>query len=64
MASFDRSKEPEGVSSMEWGTRQAIADIGSVPDVIHDEGAKGKEPMIRLLGRNPEDVSSKLRKIV
>lgn len=64
LASFDRSKEPEGVSSMEWGTRQAIMDAGSVPDAIHDEGAKGKEPMIRLLGRNPSDVLSKLRKIV
>ncbi|MFQ6128108.1 MAG: bifunctional hydroxymethylpyrimidine kinase/phosphomethylpyrimidine kinase [Thermoplasmata archaeon] len=64
MARFDRSKEPEGVSSMEWGTRQAIIDSGFVPDVIYDEGARGKEPMIRLLGENPADVLSKLRKIV
>ncbi len=64
MASFDRSAEPEGVSSMEWGTRQAINDMGSVPDVIYDEGTKGKEPMIRLLGENPTDVLSKLRKIM
>jgi len=64
VASFDRSKEPEGVSSMEWGTRQAMSDSGSVPDVIYDEGAKGKEPMIRLLGRNPADVLSKLKKII
>lgn len=64
MASFDRSAEPEGVSSMEWGTRQAISDMGSVPDIIYDEGTKGKEPMIRLLGENPTDVLSKLRKII
>ena len=64
VASFDRSEEPEGVSSMEWGTRQAITDTGSVPDVIYDEGTKGKEPMIRLLGRNPADVLSKLKKII
>jgi hydroxymethylpyrimidine/phosphomethylpyrimidine kinase len=64
IASYERSKEPEGVSSMEWGTRQAITDSGFVPDVIYDEGAKGKEPMIRLLGENPADVLSKLKKII
>ncbi|MFQ5883489.1 MAG: bifunctional hydroxymethylpyrimidine kinase/phosphomethylpyrimidine kinase [Thermoplasmata archaeon] len=64
MASFDRSEEPEGVSSMEWGTRQAIRDAGFVPDVIYDEGAKGKEPMIRLLGESPADILLKLRRIV
>ncbi|MFQ6106542.1 MAG: bifunctional hydroxymethylpyrimidine kinase/phosphomethylpyrimidine kinase [Thermoplasmata archaeon] len=64
IANFDRSKEPEGVSSMEWGTRQAIMDSGFVPDVIYDEGTRGKEPMIRLLGKSPADVLSKLEKIV
>lgn len=64
VASFERSKEPEGVSSMEWGTRQAITDSGFVPDIIYDKGAQGKEPMIRLLGGNPADILSKLKKIV
>ena len=62
---FDRRKEPENISStMEWGTKQVISELGSVPDVIYDLGGIGKEPMIRILGQNPEDVLSKLRKIV
>jgi hydroxymethylpyrimidine/phosphomethylpyrimidine kinase len=64
VASFQRTKEPEGVSSMEWGTRQAIKDTDAVPDVIYDEGAKGKEPMIRVLGENPADIISKIKKII
>jgi hydroxymethylpyrimidine/phosphomethylpyrimidine kinase len=62
---FDRSKEPRAVrrregSSLEWGTRQAIRELGQVPDAIYDEGALGKEPMIRILGRSPEEVVKKV----
>ena len=49
---------------MEWGTLKAIESQGSVPDVIYDEGAIGKEPMIRILGRNPQEVISKVKKII
>ncbi|MFQ5815180.1 MAG: bifunctional hydroxymethylpyrimidine kinase/phosphomethylpyrimidine kinase [Candidatus Hydrothermarchaeaceae archaeon] len=63
-ASFDRSEEPPGVSSMEWGTRGAIVSHGRVPDIIHDSGAMGKEAMIRILGRNPGEVMKKLRRIL
>jgi len=27
-----------------------------IPDIIFDRGDVGKEPMIRVLGRNPEEV--------
>jgi hydroxymethylpyrimidine/phosphomethylpyrimidine kinase len=60
VGSFDRSNEPDMVSSMEWGTAEAIKGSGHVPDVIFDRGGRGKEPMIRVLGRDPEEV---LRKI-
>jgi len=60
VGSFDRSHEPDMVSSMEWGTAEAIKGSGHVPDVIFDRGGRGKEPMIRVLGRDPEEV---LRKI-
>ncbi|GAF93509.1 unnamed protein product, partial [marine sediment metagenome] len=30
------------------------------PDVIYDDGGKGKEPMIRLLGKTPKDVVNKV----
>jgi len=63
VTSFDRAKEPKGVSSMTWGVLYAIDRNGEVPDVIFDKGGHGKEPMIRLLGRTPEDVLSKLRSL-
>jgi len=64
VTSFDRAKEPKGVSSMTWGVLDAIDRRGSVPDVIFDRGGVGKEPMIRLLGRSPQEVVSKLERIV
>jgi hydroxymethylpyrimidine kinase/phosphomethylpyrimidine kinase len=63
VASFDRSKEPEGASSMTWGVSHAIERRGGVPDVIFDKGGHGKEPMIRILGKDPHDVVRKLRSI-
>jgi hydroxymethylpyrimidine/phosphomethylpyrimidine kinase len=63
VASFDRGYEPKGVSSMTWGVHAAIEDFGSVPDIIFDKGGIGKEPMIRVLGTNPEDVTAKLKRM-
>ena len=63
ISSFDRKYEPKGVSSMTWGIHRAIDVLGSVPDVIFDKGGVGKEPMIRLLGRDPVEVLSKLKRI-
>jgi hydroxymethylpyrimidine kinase/phosphomethylpyrimidine kinase len=57
---FDRKEEPEMVSSMEWGTTEAINRSGHVPDVIYDRGGPGKEPMIRVLGKDPEQVLFKI----
>ena len=54
---FERSEEPNGVKTMRWGTELAIKKIGKVPRVIFDRGAKGKEPMIRLLGGSPNEVA-------
>lgn len=64
VSTFDRAKEPKGVSSMTWGVHKAIEDFGGVPDVIFDRGGVGKEPMIRLLGESPEDVVAKLKLIL
>ncbi|WP_457554576.1 bifunctional hydroxymethylpyrimidine kinase/phosphomethylpyrimidine kinase [Candidatus Pyrohabitans sp.] len=64
MASFSRSEEPEGVSTMEWGTLKAVESHGSVPDIIYDTGWHGKEPMVRILGENPAQVLAKLKKIL
>jgi hydroxymethylpyrimidine kinase/phosphomethylpyrimidine kinase len=62
VSTFDRSEEPEGVSSMTWGVHRAIERFGGVPDVVFDLGGIGKEPMIRLLGENPADVLGKLKR--
>jgi hydroxymethylpyrimidine kinase/phosphomethylpyrimidine kinase len=62
--SFSRSDEPEERSTMEWGTERAIREVGSVPDAIFDRGGMGKEPMIRILGRDPEEVLAKVMKIL
>jgi hydroxymethylpyrimidine kinase / phosphomethylpyrimidine kinase / thiamine-phosphate diphosphorylase len=61
ISSFDRTYEPKDVSStMEWGTKTAIEQSKTCPDIIYDKGGIGKEPMIRILGKNPEEVYTKL----
>jgi hydroxymethylpyrimidine/phosphomethylpyrimidine kinase len=66
--SFDRSCEPpetklrEG-SSLEWGTDKVLARGAGMPDIIFDSGDVGKEPMIRVLGRSPDDVVEKVIRI-
>jgi hydroxymethylpyrimidine/phosphomethylpyrimidine kinase len=64
VATFSRDEEPEGVSTMEWGTDHAIRSTGAVPDVIYDTGGVGKEAMIRVLGRDPADVWDKVQRIM
>lgn len=65
ISSFDRKREPaEEKSTMEWGTRKAIEDIGGIPDVVFDLGSHGKEPMIRIIGKDPFDVLTKIREIL
>ena len=68
LASFDRSQEPAEVKdreggTLEWGTQVAMKASESVPDCVYDKGEKGKEPMIRVLGKNPSEVVSKVQKI-
>jgi hydroxymethylpyrimidine/phosphomethylpyrimidine kinase len=64
ISGFKRDDEPEEKSTMEWGTGYAIEKHGSVPDLIYDTGSIGKEPMIRILGKNPDEVFEKLRRIL
>ena len=62
VASFDRHEEPleskqrEG-SSLEWGTARVIEEQGFVPDIVYDLGDEGKEPMIRVIAGDPEQVA-------
>ncbi len=61
---FDRRHEPRGGSTMEWGVKTAIKKTGIVPDIIYDRGGMGKEAMIRVLGKNPQDVLIKLSLVI
>jgi hydroxymethylpyrimidine/phosphomethylpyrimidine kinase len=68
IASFDRREEPREVkeregSTLEWGTKRALEGASEMPDVVYDEGEVGKEPMIRVLGRDPMDVLEKIARI-
>ena len=63
VSSFSRENEPEGVSSMDWGTTEAIKAFGTVPDAIWDTGGHGKEPMIRIIGNDPVEVLEKISRI-
>lgn len=57
VSSFDRADEPEKTHTMDWGTCDAIERYGSVPDIVYDKGGPGKEPMIRILGKDAEEVA-------
>lgn len=68
IASFDRSQEPKDVkeregSTLEWGTSAALEGMEELPDLVYDEGDVGKEPMIRILGKNPMEVVEKIGRI-
>jgi hydroxymethylpyrimidine kinase / phosphomethylpyrimidine kinase / thiamine-phosphate diphosphorylase len=68
VATFDRALEPAGrrgqVKTMSWGTAQAVEALARTPDLIADTGAIGKEPMIRVLGRDPAEVVRKVKRVL
>jgi len=64
ISKFDRDDEPAGKDTMSWGLISAMGTAPhDTPDVIYDEGSPGKEAMIRVLGRDPGDVSGKAIRI-
>lgn len=64
LSRFDRETEPKGRDTMEWGLTEALGRGGEVPDLIFDEGAPGKEAMIRVLGSSAEEALGKAMKIL
>src|SRR5579872_801545 len=69
VSSYDRKKEPEenkmkDGSTVPWGIKVAIAKLETPPDVIFHKGDFGKEPMILIFGKDPEDVLRKILKLV
>ncbi len=68
VSSFDRSLEPADVktregSTLSWGVEQCLSEGEPVQDIIFDRGDVGKEPMVRILGRDPMDVVHKILRI-
>ncbi len=68
VCSFDRRDEPQTIkeqegSSLEWGTETVLSQETEIPDIIFDRGDVGKEPMIRVLGRNPKEVVDKVLRL-
>jgi len=57
-ASFDRTHEPPGISTMDWGVASCCRE--GVPDVCYDYGGKGKEAILRILGENPIGVANNI----
>ncbi|MDE1844703.1 MAG: bifunctional hydroxymethylpyrimidine kinase/phosphomethylpyrimidine kinase [Thaumarchaeota archaeon] len=68
ISSYDRNTEPpknkdkEG-STISWGIKKAIDRWKAPPDIIFHTGDFGKEAMILIFGKNPEDVLRKTLKI-
>jgi hydroxymethylpyrimidine/phosphomethylpyrimidine kinase len=58
---FDRAREPPGLQTMDWGVASCCKE--SVPEVIFDRGAQGKEAMIRILGEDPVAVAQMIGRI-
>ena len=55
VCSFDRAREPPGVSTMDWGVASCCRE--GVPDAIFDRGTTGKEGLVRILGEEPVTVA-------
>jgi hydroxymethylpyrimidine/phosphomethylpyrimidine kinase len=52
-----RKDEPKASrSTMEWIVEQAVNTRGGLPLCVSDDGSLGKEPMIRILARDPEEL--------
>ncbi|ENN95708.1 hypothetical protein J422_06466 [Methanocaldococcus villosus KIN24-T80] len=62
ITSFNRKDEPKNVSTMEWGVSVALKKDKEA-DIIYDTGDVGKEPMIRVLGKDAIDVVNKVKEI-
>jgi len=65
---YDRNQEPKNVklksSSIQWGIKSVIKNSKKASDVIYHKGDFGKEPMIIVFGKTPNNVLRKILKII
>ncbi|NOQ86793.1 MAG: bifunctional hydroxymethylpyrimidine kinase/phosphomethylpyrimidine kinase, partial [Deltaproteobacteria bacterium] len=55
-------KNKEG-ASLNWGIENILSKKRAIPDIIYDLGDIGKEPIVRVIGRNPREVVDMVLKI-
>jgi len=65
VAFFDRREEPEEIKhvegrTMQWGIERAVRELKEPPDIVYDLGDWGKEPQIRVFGKDPVEVVYKV----
>ena len=68
ISEYDRTTEPANIKKKEgktinWGIMNALSK-NRIAQVIYHKGAVGKEPMIILFGRDPNEVFEKIRRIL
>lgn len=69
MYEIHRERQPEAIkgeefSTMHWLIKDIFSRVGKIPDIIWDKGEIGKEPMLRLFGKNSADIIRSLEKII
>ena len=67
--SYNRAKEPMRIkkkenSSIAWGVKNSIKNATALPDMVYHKGDFGKEPMILVFGRDPNDVVKKVSRFL
>jgi hydroxymethylpyrimidine/phosphomethylpyrimidine kinase len=68
ISEYDRTTEPANIKKKEgktinWGIMNALSK-NRIAQVIYHKGDVGKEPMIILFGRDPNEVFEKIRRIL
>ncbi|MCK5008877.1 MAG: bifunctional hydroxymethylpyrimidine kinase/phosphomethylpyrimidine kinase, partial [Deltaproteobacteria bacterium] len=68
IGTFDRKNEPKRIknkegASLNWGIENILSKKRAIPDIIYDLGDIGKEPIVRVIGRNPREVVNMVLKI-
>ncbi|MFB6090645.1 MAG: bifunctional hydroxymethylpyrimidine kinase/phosphomethylpyrimidine kinase [Halobellus sp.] len=58
VAWFDRTAEPEDAATMNWAADRVFDRADEPPRAVADEGAVGKEPMVRVVGETAEGLAS------
>jgi hydroxymethylpyrimidine kinase/phosphomethylpyrimidine kinase len=54
-----RVRQPAGFP-LSWEVHRVLQKLKKIPDIIFDRGDVGIEPLVRVLGRDPEEVVSKV----